>query len=94
MGVLGSLIANCTVLSLSLAIPIWAAPASGPLLPTSAGPLLPTSSRLFCPPLFTSFRLSAFYVRFVSLAKKILALTRRVMLGWGCLLVQNGFLTA
>ena len=75
MGVLGSLIANCTVLSLSLALPLWAAPASGPLLPASAG---------------LSAHLSAFYIflRFVSW-EKILALTRQVKLGWGCLLVLN-----
>ena len=64
MGVLGSLIANCTVLSLSLVLPPWAAPASVPLLPASAGPLLPTSSRL-----------PAFYFCAVCvLGKKILAL--------------------
>ena len=71
VGVLGSLIANCTVLSLSLALPPWAAPASVPLLPASAGPLLPTSSRL-----------PAFYFCAVCvLGKKILALTRQVKLG-------------
>ena len=50
MGVLGSLIANCTVLALSLALPLWAAPVPA----------------RFCPPqqasLPTSSRLSAFYI--------------------------------
>ena len=83
MGVLGSLIANCTVLPLSLALPLWAAPVPA----------------RFCPPqqasLPTSSRLSAFYICAVCvLEKEILALTRQVKLGWGCLLVQNGVLTA
>ena len=84
MGVLGSLIANCTALPLSLALPLWAAPVPA----------------RFCPPqqasLPTSSRLSAFYICAVCVLgkKEILALTRRVKLGWGCLLVQNGVLTA
>ena len=84
MGVLGSQIANRTVLLLSLALPLWAAPVPA----------------RFCPPqqasLPTSSRLSAFYICAVCVLgkKKILALTRQVKLGWGCLLVQNGVLTA
>ena len=95
MGVLGSLIANCTVLPLSLALPLWAAPVPARFCPPQQASL-PTSSRLFCPPLFTSSRLSAFYICAVCVLgkKKILALTRRVKLGWGWLLVQNGVLTA
>ena len=76
-------------------LPLWAAPASGPLLPASAGPsahlfppLLPTSSHLF-PPLCLLYLCGL-----CPWQKKILALTRRVKLGWGCLLVQNGVLTA
>ena len=94
MGVLGSLIANRTVLLLSPALPLWAAPVPARFCPPQQASL-PTSSCLFCPPLFTSFRLSAFYICAVCvLGKKILALTRRVKLGWGWLLVQNGVLTA
>ena len=65
-------------------LPLWAAPASGPLLPASAGP----SAHLF-PPLCLLYLCGL-----CPWQKKILALTRRVKLGWGCLLVQNGVLTA
>ena len=50
MGVLGSLIANRTVLPLSLALPLWAAPVPARFCPPQQAPLP------------TSFRLSAFYI--------------------------------
>ena len=66
-----------TALSLSLTLPLWASPASGPLLPASAG----SSAHLFPP-----FCL-LFLCGLCSWPKRILALTRQVKLGWGCLLV-------
>ena len=70
MGVLGSQIANRTVLPLSLALPLWAAPVPARFCPPQQASL-PTSSRLsahLSSPLPAS--LPSISVRFMSLANK------------------------